>query len=103
MAKMRVVLGSVLKSKSGKPDYVKMRVNDLTRDVLTNMLKNVTGETDGFILNLESKKYRTESLDKAVESGKLSADIAVKIRESIEKMPDYCRFELVTYVEKKAA
>jgi arsenate reductase-like glutaredoxin family protein len=102
MSKMRVVLGSILKSKSGKPDYVKVRVNDLTRDTLTNMLNATTGQ-DGFILNLESKKYRTESLDKAVEAGKLSADVAVKIRESIEKMPDYCRFELVTYVEKKQA
>lgn len=101
MSKMRVVLGSVLKSKSGKPDYVKMRVNDLTREVLSSMLNNTA--QDGFILNLESKKYRTESLDKAVESGKLSEDIAGKIRESIEKMPDYCRFELVTYVEKKQA
>lgn len=101
MSKMRVVLGSVLKSKSGKPDYVKMRVNDLTREVLSGMLNNTT--QDGFILNLESKKYRSESLDKAVESGKLSEDIAAKIRESIEKMPDYCRFELVTYVDKKAA
>lgn len=101
MSKMRVVLGSVLKSKSGKPDYVKMRVNDLTREVLSSMLNNTA--QDGFILNLESKKYRTESLDKAVESGKLSEDIASKIRESIEKMPDYCRFELVTYVEKKQA
>lgn len=101
MAKMRVVLGSVLKSKSGKPDYIKLRVNDLTRKTLTKLLE--TAGEQGFILNLESQKHRSESLESAVTAGKLSGEVADKIRQSIAQMPDFCRFEVVTYVEKESA
>jgi hypothetical protein len=78
----RSVVGSVCKSKdSGKPDYIKIR-DDMS-------LKK------GQILRLESKKYQLESLQGAVSAGKLSSELGEKIRERIEKIPDWVRFEIV--------
>jgi len=78
----RSVVGSVCKSKdSGKPDYIKVR-DDLTL-------------RKGQILRLESKKYQLESLQGAVSAGKLSSELGDKIRERIEKIPDWVRFEIV--------
>jgi hypothetical protein len=78
----RSVVGSVCKSKeAGRPDYIKVR------DELT--LRK------GQILRLESKKFQLESLDSAVSSGKLSSDLGDKIRDRIEKIPDWVRFEIV--------
>jgi|DEB19_MinimDraft_3_1074340.scaffolds.fasta_scaffold66083_1 hypothetical protein len=78
----RSVVGSVCKSKdAGKPDYIKIR-DDMS-------LKK------GQILRLESKKYQLESLQGAVTAGKLSSELGEKIRERIEKIPDWVRFEIV--------
>jgi len=78
----RVVVGSVCKSKdSGKPDYIKVR-----DDVV---LKK------GQVLRLESKKYQLDSLQGAVSSGKVSGDLSEKIKERIEKIPDWVRFEII--------
>lgn len=78
----RSVVGSVCKSKeSGKPDYIKIR-EDLS-------LKK------GQVLRLESKKFQLDSLQNAVSSGKLSADLGEKIKERIEKIPEWVRFEIV--------
>lgn len=87
MAYKRTKIGSVLKSKvedgdtSPKPDYIK-----IDTDV---MLKK--GDT----LSLESKKSKLASLEKNIENGKLSGDLADKIREGIEKMPEFVRFEII--------
>lgn len=82
MAYKRTQVGSVLKSKDPtQPDYIK-----INEDVV---LKK------GDILNLESKKSKLASLEKNIENGKLSGDLADKIREGIEKMPDFVRFEIV--------
>lgn len=81
MAKKRVQVGSVCKNKDpGKADYVKMR--------------------DGKIYSLESKASQLKSLEEAVSNGKLSGDVAESIRERINKIPDWVRFELVEYVAK---
>ena len=73
-------VGSVCKSKdAGQPDYIKMR--------------------DGKTYRLESAKFQLESLNKAVEAGKLSEDVASQIRERIQKIPDWVRFEIVELVE----
>lgn len=78
----RSVVGSVCKSKdSGKPDYIKIR-DDMTL-------------RKGQILRLESKKYQLDSLQGAVNSGKLSNELGEKIKERIEKIPDWVRFEIV--------
>jgi uncharacterized Zn finger protein len=82
MAYKRKEIGSVLKSKDpSQPDYIK-----INEDIV---LKK------GDILNLESKKSKLASLEKNVENGKLSGDLADKIRESIEKMPEFIRFSIV--------
>jgi len=78
----RTVVGSVCKSKdSGKPDYIKVR-----DDVV---LKK------GQVLRLESKKFQLDSLQGAVTAGKVSADLSEKIKERIEKIPEWVRFEII--------
>lgn len=78
----RSVVGSVCKSKdSGKPDYIKIR-DDMS-------LKK------GQVLRLESKRFQLDSLQSAVNSGKLSNELAQKIEERINKIPDWVRFEIV--------
>lgn len=78
--KRRQVVGSVCKSKDGGPDYIKMR-------------------DSGKIYRLESAKQQLDSLEKAVADGKLSPDIGDKVRERIEKIPAWVRFELVELVD----
>lgn len=78
----RKEIGAVLKSKdASQPDYIK-----INEDIV---LKK--GDT----LSLESKKSRLAGLEKNVENGKLSGEVADKIRENIEKMPDFIRFNIV--------
>jgi predicted translin family RNA/ssDNA-binding protein len=82
MAYKRKEIGSVLKSKdASQPDYIK-----ISEDIV---LKK--GDT----LSLESKKSRLAGLEKNIENGKLSGELADKIRESIEKIPDFVRFQIV--------
>lgn len=90
MAKLkRQVVGSVCKAteeaKKKNPnavDYIKMRES-------------------GKIYRLESPAYQLKSLEEAVTAGKLSEEVAGKVRERIEKIPDWVRFELVELVEDK--
>lgn len=84
----RQEVGSILKSKdTSKPDYVKIK-NDI-------LLKA------GDILNLESKASRLAGVDKAVESGKLTEDKAEEIREKINNMPDYVRFNIIKVTKEE--
>jgi hypothetical protein len=77
--KKRNVVGSVLKSKDGGPDYIKMK--------------------DGKVYRLESKKAQLESLEGAVSAGKLSEEVAEKVRERINKLPEFVRFEIIELVD----
>ena len=78
----RRVIGSVCKSKdSGKPDYIKIR-----EDIV--LKKNQS-------LRLESKKFQLESLESASSQGKVSPELTEKIRDRIDKIPDWVRFEIV--------
>jgi len=90
----RTVVGSVCKSKdAGKPDYLVLRGQ--TSDALAKALLSAD-KSKGLTLKLESKKFQLESLDAAVASGKLSGDLAQKIKaDRIEKIPDWVRFEIV--------
>ena len=73
----RRVVGSVCKSKDpGKVDYIKMRDGDK-------------------IYRLESPAYQLKSLEDAVAQGKLSEDLASKVRERIEKIPDWVLGEVI--------
>jgi hypothetical protein len=90
----RTVVGSVCKSKdAGKPDYLVLRGN--TAEDLARVLMKAD-KSKGVSLKLESKKFQMDSLDQAVSSGKLSGDLAEKIKsERIAKIPDWVRFEVV--------
>lgn len=78
----RTKIGSVLKSKDPtQTDYIKI-------DADISLKK---GDT----LSLESKKSKMASLEKNIENGKLSGELADKIREGIEKMPEFVRFEII--------
>lgn len=84
----RTIIGSVLKSKNeGEPAYIK-----INEDV-----KLAKGST----LKLESKKFQLESLAEAVEAGRLQGDLAEKIQERIQKIPDFVLFQIVQ-LEKNA-
>lgn len=87
MAKLkRKLIGSVVKGKDGKPDYIKVRG--------AHVLK------DGQYLNLESKTKQLESLNEAEKAKKISSELAAKIRERISRIPDFVRFEVVTLEEE---
>lgn len=87
MAKKRkVTIGSVVKGRDGKADYIKINGDH----VLNN----------GQFLNLESKQSQLESLDKALAEGKLTEEIVDTMRERIEKIPDFVRFSVTTMVEQ---
>ena len=77
----RRVVGSVVKARDGGADYIKIR-EDL-------VLKQ--GQT----LRLESAKQQLESLESAVSAGKLSEEMADKVRDRISKIPDFVRFEII--------
>lgn len=78
----RTNVGSVCKdSKDKTKSYIKF-----SRDVEFKK---------GDIINLESADEQMASLQEAVVGGKISEDFAQKIKERIEKIPDWVRFELV--------
>jgi hypothetical protein len=90
----RTVVGSICKSKdAGKPDYLVLRGN--TTDQLVKALVKAD-KSKGLALKLESKKFQMESLEQAVTNGKLSNDLAEKIKsDRIDKIPEWVRFEVV--------
>lgn len=89
----RKTVGSVFKSKeAGDPDYIKLR-GDTGEDLIKALAS--MDRTKGLSLRLESKKFQLESLDEAVAAGKLPAETGDKVRERINKIPDYVRFEIV--------
>lgn len=81
----RTTVGSIIKGKDGKPDYLK--VNKSLKEPVVLMA--------GDILNLESKVAQLTSLEAAVSSGKLHPEYADKARERINNIPDYVRFDVI--------
>lgn len=78
----KTVVGSVIKSKDkSKPDYVKFKTN--------------VSFKEGDTLSLETKAFKLSSLQEGVQAGRLNEELAAKIRETIEKMPDFVRGDLV--------
>lgn len=77
----RTVIGSIVKGKDGKPDYLKV-----SKDVVLK---------EGDYLNLESKSAQLKSLDEAEANGKLGGDMLQNIRDTVNKMPDFVRFHVV--------
>jgi hypothetical protein len=88
----RKLIGSIVKGKAGKPgepskpDYIKVRGEHVLKD--------------GQFLNLESKAQQLASLEAAVAAKKLSEEVASGIRERINKIPDFVRFEIIA-IEKE--
>lgn len=82
----RKLVGSIVKGKEGKPDYIKVRG--------THVLN------DGQFLNLESKAQQLASLEAAVAAKKLPEEVAKGVRERINKIPDFVRFEIIA-IEKE--
>lgn len=83
MAKLkREVVGSFLKAKEdGKAPYIK--------------IKSAVAFKEGDIIRVENKKFQMASLESAIQSGKLSGEIAEKARERINKIPEFVLGELV--------
>ena len=50
-------------------------------------------------LRLESAKAQLASLETAVTAGKLSSEMAEKVRERIAKIPSYVMFEIIQLSE----
>lgn len=102
--KTKLTLGSIYKGKKNEQtgvvgqDYMKLdgRSKQFLLDIIGNM-----DEKKGLVLNLDSKKNRLDSVNKAEAEGKLSEEIANKVREDIEKMPEYVRFNITYLAEKK--
>lgn len=88
MAKKRkTVIGSVVKGRDGKPDYIKVRG--------THVLK------DGQFLNLETKDAQLASAEAAFVAKKLSAEVLGKIKDRVGKIPDFVRFEVTTLEDQE--
>lgn len=83
MAKLkRNQVASFCKSKDdSSPPYIKFR--------------------DGKIYRVESAKFQLKSLEQAVSDGKLSEDVAEKIRERIQKIPEWVLGEVIELVPNK--
>jgi hypothetical protein len=74
----RTIVGSVLKGKDGKPDYIKIEKE----------------MTPGFY-NLESKKTQLDNIDRLEEEGRMDKELADQIREKINNIKDFVRFQIV--------
>lgn len=82
MSYSRKVIGQILKSKNvGETDYIK-----IDEDI---SLKK------GDFLSLENKASKLASIQKGVESGKLSAEVAEKLTEQANRQPEFVRFSIV--------
>jgi hypothetical protein len=78
----REVVGSFYKSKDdAKPPYLKFRTAVTLKE--------------GDIIRVENKKFQLQSLQGAINAGKLNGEIAEKAKERIEKIPDFVIAELV--------
>lgn len=79
-------IGSVVKGKDGKPDYIK-----ISQDVTLKA---------GQFLNLESAAAKKASIQKAMSEGKMSEEAAQKALAVVEKIPAFVRFNLVLVEEQ---
>lgn len=98
MAKLkRTIVGSVLNpteeaKKQGKGAYIRLRGDN--RDMLLEALAGADTKK-GLTLILESKQQQLNSFNDAVANGRIPADKVDYIKNRIEKIPDYVKFEIV--------
>lgn len=93
----RKKVGSIVKGKQEEDDNGKPLFKDGKPVMKADYFKVYGNHTllDGEFLNLESKKDQLANYEKGVASGKLTGDVAEKIKARIEKTPDYVRFDVV--------
>lgn len=87
-------IGSIVKNKDkSKPDYISVRKG------YTLLVKDDKGETYtlGQYINLENKKTLLESAERLEENG--NDNVAARLRERAERLPEFVRFELQAKVE----
>lgn len=90
----RIKLGSVVRGKEGKPDYIKVYIKDKDGKPGSYTLK------DGQYLNLESKAQQLRDIQYLVDNGKIDTDTAKYLTEKANKIADFVRFEVVAVEEK---
>lgn len=90
----RVRLGSLVRGQDGKPDYIKVYIKDKDGNPGSYVLR------DGQFLNLESKSQQLKDIEFLVKNDKIDADTAKYLKDRVEKIADFVRFEVVA-VEKK--
>lgn len=107
----RIRLGSILKGKQetdkeGKPLTTKDGKPIMKRDCIKINIVDKTGKPGSYVLNhgqylnLESKADQLKDLDFLVKNGKIDEDTEKYLREKIEKIPDFVRFEIVAIEAK---
>lgn len=88
MAWKRTVVANVCKDpKDDKKSYIKFK-------------QDVTFKA-GDTLNLESAKEQMKNLETAIAEGKVSEDFGEKLKERIERIPDWIRFEVIRLERKE--
>ncbi len=94
MAKKSLNVGSILKGKEGKGDYLAVRKN------YTLLVKDDKGQvhTLGRFLNLDNRKTLLESAARLEEQGR--DQIAAGLRQRAEGLPEFVRFEVRGTVEE---
>ncbi len=83
----RLTVGSLLKGKDGKSDYIKIDADIVLKQ--------------GEFLEFETTKSMMAKADELESKGKISPETAEKIREQANKIPSFVRGRLVK-VSKKA-
>lgn len=93
----RTLVGTVRKPKDPTdPVYLNLRGGEPAKRLAAALSK--AGEK-GINLNIESAEEQLAGVVKAVESGKMSEDLATTIKERISRIPTYVKFE-ITLAEK---
>lgn len=85
MAKRYLNVGSVVKGKDGKPDYIKINVDVALKK--------------GEFVNLESAAGMKKRADELEADGKMTPEAASKMRERADKIPSFVRFNLTVMRE----
>ena len=93
----RTKIGSILKGKQVEGEDGKPLFKDGKPVMKPDSFKVFGNHTllDGQYLNLESKADQLRNLEKGIASGKLTGDVIEKIRERLNKIPDFVRFEVI--------
>lgn len=93
----RTKVGSIVKGKQEVDEDGKPLFKDGKPVMKPDSFKVYGNHTllDGQYLNLESKADQLRNLEKGIASGKLTGDIVEKIRDRLNKIPDFVRFEVI--------